>query len=295
MRVFPCAGLVLAVACGARTQLEVTPEDALADASAPDALPDAVPDVHRQDCAEAGVTYVYVIMADSHLAYFDPASDTFNPIAPLDCPAAPGDSPNSMAVDRQGTAYVSYHDGSLFRVDTRTAGCSPTGFVPGQGGWRSYGMGFTTQGAGPAETLYVAESSYAQPSRGLATIDVRSYAFGFVGAFSPALGSAVELSGTGDGRLFAFSVDSPGPGSHLVEVDPAGARVLSSTSLPVGSPSAGFAFAYWGGDFYVFLSGAGGLPPTTVSRWRPADGSLTTVATSPSIVVGAGVSTCAPQ
>jgi hypothetical protein len=285
---------VLATGCGARTDLPFDDPSA-ADASA-DVSPDAQPDVHREDCAEAGVLAVYVMTLDGRLEAFDPAAARFTPIGTIDCPATPsGGMPNSMAVDRHGTAYVSYHDGSLFRVDTRTASCTATSFAYAQDGWTQYGMGFSTTGGGPAEQLFVADSSYAQPSRGLATIDVTSFAFRPVGAFVPALGDAVELTGTGDGRLFALSLDSPGPGSHIAEIEKTSARVLSSTALALGSPSAALAFAFWGGDFYTFLSGDGGAPPTTVTRWRPTDGSLVTVASTPDVIVGAGVSTCAPQ
>jgi hypothetical protein len=292
--------VVLAAGCGARTDLPfddpsaADATDAAADAPPLD-WPDALPDVHREDCAEAGVLAVYLLTLDGRLEAFDPAAAHFTPIGTVDCAATPsGGMPNSMAVDRRGTAYVSYHDGSLFRVDTRTASCTRTAFAHARDGWMQYGMGFSTTGGGPAEQLFVADSSYSQPSRGLATIDVTSFAFHAVGAFAPSLGDAVELTGTGDGRLFALSLDSPGPGSHIAEIDKTTARVLSSTALPLGSASAALAFAFWGGDFYTFLSADGGAPPTTVSRWRPTDGSLVTVATTPDVIVGAGVSTCAP-
>ena len=54
----------------------------------------------------------------------------------------------------------------------------------------------------------------------------------------------------------------------------------------------GWAFAFWGGDFYMFHAPNGN---SIVTRYRPSDDSLTQVATLPSIIVGAGVSTCAPQ
>jgi hypothetical protein len=58
--------------------------------------------------------------------------------------------------------------------------------------------------------------------------------------------------------------------------------------LPTGGGSA-LAFAYWGGDFYIFTSDGGS---TTVTRYDPGDGDVQVVATLSRTVVGAGVSTC---
>jgi hypothetical protein len=55
----------------------------------------------------------------------------------------------------------------------------------------------------------------------------------------------------------------------------------------------GWAFAFWGGDFYTFTAPSGN---TLVQRYRPSDGSVVTVSSlAGRQVVGAGVSTCAPQ
>jgi hypothetical protein len=52
-----------------------------------------------------------------------------------------------------------------------------------------------------------------------------------------------------------------------------------------------YAFAFWGGDFYVFTGTEG---TTTVTKWDPAAGTESFHATLPATIVGAGVSTCAP-
>ena len=61
-----------------------------------------------------------------------------------------------------------------------------------------------------------------------------------------------------------------------------------------------WAFAFWGGDFYTFTSPpvAGSCQSGTsiVSRVNPTDGSVVSpYATLGEQIVGAGVSTCAPQ
>jgi len=70
------------------------------------------------------------------------------------------------------------------------------------------------------------------------------------------------------------------------------AMVIGQANL-MGVPQGnGWAFAFWGGDFYTFTAPSGN---TVVTRYRPSDGSITQVAQMQSIIVGAGVSTCAPQ
>jgi hypothetical protein len=306
-RRFAVACAFVAAACGARTGFEVVPVDETSDggldasfdarrdgptdAPVDVVLPDAT---RRSDCADAGITYIYTLTSDEHIYSFDPPSSTFTHVGPLSCPSPPNTRPNSMGVDRKGTAYVSYDDGSLYRVSTANAACAATTFVPGQDGWGKYGMGFSGITNGPRETLYVAEANYNTPSKGLATIDTMSYAFNLVGPFSTPLGDAVELTGTGDGRLYGFFLANPGPGGFLAEIDKSNAAILSMTGLPIGSSSASFAFAFWGGDFYFFIASSS-TSPTTVTRYRPSDKSLVDVAMLSSPVVGAGVSTCAPQ
>ncbi len=267
----------------------------------PDVLPpnDAQPDVvHISDCVEAGITYIYVITAQNTLLHYTPPS-TFVPIGTLDCPST--SAPFSMGVDRQGTGYVVFKDGNLFKVSGANAHCEATSFVPNQDGFNRFGMAFSTDNSGtgggggnPGETLYVAESSYQHVSKGLAKIDTTSFHLDFLAPLSPLLGEAVELTGTGDGRLFAFGLENPGPGSHVAEIDKTTGALLSDNVLNVGVSNSSFAFAFWGGDFYLFTdNGQGG--PTVVTQYNPNDGSLAEVASLGMNVVGVGVSTCAPE
>jgi hypothetical protein len=53
-----------------------------------------------------------------------------------------------------------------------------------------------------------------------------------------------------------------------------------------------FAFAFWGGAFYIFTGDSGN---STVTKYDPSDGSVSFQGTSPGLIVGAGVSTCAPD
>jgi hypothetical protein len=84
---------------------------------------------------------------------------------------------------------------------------------------------------------------------------------------------------------------------NLSRIDKTSAAVLSDTFVTVASGSApisDWAFAYWGGDFYFFTSSDN--TTTIVSRYVPGGPlALPTVTTLGTAIVGAGVSTCAPQ
>lgn len=307
-----------AFSCGSRTGLfepelgtqEI--EDPLLDSGRRDARRDAAdddvidldalppidvapkPDVDRTGCADADETYVYVVSEQNELFSFFPPTLTFTSIGKLSCPAAAGETPFSMAVDRKGVAYVLFTDGHLFRVSTLTAACIATSYAVGQSGFTTFGMGFTSDFGGPQEHLFVAENNFAGDSAGLGRIDIATMKLGVVGNFNPPIPRA-ELTGTGDGRLFAFwpNRGTGLTGAHVAEVNKATAEVVAITDLSIASSNDAFAFAFWGGDFWIFTGSQN--VPTNVHRFRPSDGTTTLMTTHPSTIVGAGVSTCAPQ
>jgi hypothetical protein len=287
-----------------RHYFDVSPveEDALEEDTLPPIDVTPPPPDAPNDCPDASATLIYVIANSNNLYSFNPPAGAFKLIGTIACPTTiPGEAPFSMAVDRNGIAYVVFSvnassggGGELFRVSTATAACQATGFVPGQHGFsHTFGMAFSKDATGTGETLYVAAD--ATPT--LATIDVQhGYTLNVVGPFNPAITEA-ELTGTGAGDLFGFWAPG-GPGgsnSAIVQIDKATAAVTGSSPLPGVSQGSGWAFGFWGGDFYTFTSPTG--QDSDVTRFRPSDGSITVVAHSPAgeVIVGAGVSTCAPQ
>ena len=320
------AFLLLLVACGSRTGLFGTEDDTtglLPDGGPlpgrdggfrdgpigfdspfePDApLPpiDAAPrpDANRTDCPDAEATLVYVVTEANELYSFFPTDGTFKFISKLTCPVDSMFNPFSMAVDRKGVAYVEFTDDRLYRVSTATGACIGTNFQPDQQGFTAFGMGFATNSVGPTESLFVAGSTgmNAGMSRGLASIDVATFNLTPVGNFIPDIANA-ELTGTGDGRLFAFynkQTNPQGgnlPPSFIGEIDTSNAHVIAETAFPTVGQGTGWAFAFWGGDFYMFTAPGAS---SDVTRWRPSDNSVNVVASLPTRIVGAGVSTCAP-
>lgn len=317
--------VLVSAACGSRTGL-FGPEDASAptlDGSvqdarndaptdgAADARPDAgdldalppidsaqTPDVvNRTDCPDASGTLVYVVTSRNELYAFYPPDLGFRLVGTLACPA--GDAtPFSMAVDRRGVAYVLFTDGNLFQVSTQTAACIATPFRPGQSGFTTFGMGFAADSLAPGlERLFVADSSggFGIPTGSrLGSIDTAGFALSLIGPFVPTLPRA-ELTGTADGRLFAYWPNGTAavPRGSIAEVDARTGAVRARTDVPVGTSQDAFAFAFYGGDFWMFNSADG--TSSEVSRYRLADGATTTPVTFPETIVGAGVSTCAPS
>ena len=99
------------------------------------------------------------------------------------------------------------------------------------------------------------------------------------------------LTGTGDGRLFAFE---PGTtrGPYVDQVDTMTGNVTTQYLLPAGTQTRGTAFVFWGGYFYVFAPATAG---TAVSKYDPVSQTSVPVTTIPNVMVlTAGDSTCAP-
>ncbi len=244
-------------------------------------------------CGGKTAPSVYVVTSADELLEFDPPSGAFNDLGPLECPTMQsGSGAFSMAVAHDGTAYVVYDDGELFTADIASAACTATtspidtsSFTP------TFGMGFSTDPDGLGETLYLSGDS--TPGL-LGTLDTTSFVVAPVGPFSSNIGEA-ELTGTGDGRLFAFGVGAEPNGADLAELDKTSAAILSDIVVPTPAAPVAWAFAFWGGDFYFFTSVD--RVTTVVGRFHPPDGTFdatyATLATG--AVTGAGVSTCAPR
>lgn len=309
----PASVLAVVVACGSRTGLLVpgAPDGGVADAGADVVVVDATePDVIEEpfpvgpnDCPDAGATLIYVITSQSLLMSFDPLAGTFRTIGAIDCPDPDDTLPFSMGVSRSGVAYVVYQSGYLFRVSTLTAACEATAFLPDNQVFPGpFGTGFSADapdaGTDGGETLYVASCPMTNGMpvpAALASIDTTTFALHVIGQFQPPI-LEPELTGTAGGELYAFWAQSETSGSAIVQVDKPTARVTPVTTLPGVDFGSAWAFAFWGGDFYLFTAPGGTDSASLVTRYRPSDGSVTSLGTAPGVtIVGAGVSTCAPQ
>ncbi|HEX8792447.1 MAG TPA: hypothetical protein VF765_15970 [Polyangiaceae bacterium] len=247
------------------------------------------------DCP-SGNDLVFVASEERRLYSFDPTTATFTLLGLADCAA--GMYVNSMAIDRAGYAWINYGDGSLWKSPTQSPTCMPTGYKANSAGVALFGMGFSAKTAGStAETLYIDDLS----GGGLGYIDLSSMS---LLRFGPFTGDLVdrdcELTGTGDARLFGFFAGSPlgdGGSASVTQIDPVSEGAMKQWMLPTVDTGSDWAFAFWGGSFYLFTADKydANDPYTTVTKLDPATGSLTVLASNIGFrVVGAGVSTCAP-
>jgi len=240
---------------------------------------------------------VYLLSDTAELWLFDPSTLEFTKLGSFDCGVAP--TTFSMGVARDGTAWIMFQPtGEIFLVDVNDANtCMPSGWQPSQFGYNLFGMGFSSPAGGGCDDLFLHSFDGGEWAEGeslgmLARVNRETMAALPV---APIDYNGGELTGTGDGRLFAFAGAG---GAKLVEYDRASGEELAITQIPNLELTYAFAFAFWGGDFYFFTESGGIGTPSRVT-WLDHDqseggGSTTVVAEAPLRVVGAGVSTCAP-
>jgi hypothetical protein len=202
-----------------------------------------------------------------------------------------------MAVDRKGTAWVNYDDGSLYKVSTADASCAATTFERNQAGFSTFGMAFASNGAGSTEeTLYISSvpSDGSEGPYGLGKIDLETLKVTMIGNYSGLLaGETAELTGTGDGRLYGFFTTSPN--ATFAEIDKETAKTSRDRLLAGVNTGLAWAFSFWGGDFWFYTSD--GVHGSRVTQLKASgNGALEVVKTDVGgfRIVGAGVSTCAP-
>jgi hypothetical protein len=231
--------------------------------------------------------FIYLVDESGELYQFYPNTVRLTDLGPIGCQSA-FSTVNTMAVDRQGIAWVEYQDASVYKVDTTNLTCYPTSFNPSStpsGGW---GSCFAADAAGSTnETYYIADSG------SLYTINTTTMALGTVGAFTGFSGVMLnepELTGTPSAELFGFF---PGTPWVLGQIDKANATILSQVPLRVISNNistpGNWAFASWGNDFWFFVGDGGS---TDIFHFNATTATTTLATTTSAVIVGAGVSPC---
>jgi hypothetical protein len=238
----------------------------------------------------AAAAFVYVIDVNGVMYKFDPPTLQFTQVGTVTCASG---GAFSMSVDRNAVAWVLVQDGTIVRYDIVNHTCTPTSYAIGQHSFQTFGMGFSADMPGStAETLFVSDSELTTPSTGgLAKIDTTSLTLTPVGQYDQLMGRRAEMTGTGDGRLFGAFEGSP---YVVAEIDKQTAHIKSvapQNAINYPPDSSNFAFAFWGGDFWLFV---GPGTSTDVFQYQPSTNTTTKRTTETFEIVGAGVSTCAP-
>ncbi|MEO7112518.1 MAG: hypothetical protein ABI183_18885 [Polyangiaceae bacterium] len=251
-------------------------------------------------CSDAA-KLVYVVDSTNGLHSFDPSTLKFSTIGKLKCPTSGGalsdPTPNSMGVDRSGTAWVNFDDGELFKVSTANAACTATTYSPSNNqNEQRWGMAFSSNAVGStAETLFAVPNNGQSKGSGVNSLDLTSLKLSTIGPFTDGLaGKAAELTGTGNGDLYAFVTTSPY--ATLAKIDKTSGATLLADQVPLDGVNTGmaFAFSFWGGDFWFYTSPDG--VASSVTQYKASgDKSIDVVVGNTGFaIVGAGVSTCAP-
>lgn len=238
-----------------------------------------------------GAELVYTIDQFNYkISTFNPANKTFTDLGSLSCPGMTGATPFSMSVDRQAIAWVLYTSGELFKVVLPSLQCSKTAWSGG-GGLKVFGMGFSTNAPmGSEETLFVGGGmTQMQSSYTLAKLDTQTLTASPIGMQT----QLPEMTGNAKAELWGFMPDASN--ARVVQFDKATGAALETYNLPtLAGTMTGYAFAHWGGDYWVFLI-KNSEPATSVYQVDGATGMIkSTTPTTGRTIVGAGVSTCAP-
>lgn len=248
--------------------------------------PEPPDEPEEEDGCVDEASLVYLVGRDKEeLWTFDPTDLSLEKLGNLECDAS--GTAASMSVTREGIGYVRFSGDDLYAVDLVDLSCSPTDYRPGATGFGSFGMGFARDGGAEGDdVLFVANANR------VARLDTGDWSMQTVGN----LASQAEITGTRSGELWAFlPLEDP---AALVQLGPADGKELRRVGMPA-FPDPGnidtFAFAHWGGEFWVFVREYGMGSSTDVYRVR-VNGELDRVLVDIGFdVVGAGVSTCVPE
>jgi len=252
------------------------------------------------DCPPGVRNFIYVMDSWGTLSRFSPTDKALTRVGVVRCStelAGP-----TLAVDRQGNAYVDYEIGQLdagtsrplYEINTEAATCA--GEIPGFS-WLG-AMAFASNGA--TETLYVVTGQDdALGAANLSTGTVEP-----IGPIKAASSSGYHsLTGTGDGRLFDFVVPvgtAQQGEQQIVQLDPTNASVLSRFTLPSELGTIQNPTAFWGGKIYifyqVFATQLSVDSTTSIAQYDPATNAFEAEFMSgiTQDITAAAVSSCAP-
>lgn len=195
---------------------------------------------------------IFLMSDDAELWTYDPVSGEF---AFVVGPVCDGDRPFSMAVDEKGRAWILEIDSmSMQLIDVNDPRlCEPSPYLRRNPDFGLFGMSFVAQSEiDPCSDLYVqtysGDGAFDEgPDLGrFGRIDQETGALTDIGSLDYDGG---ELTGTGDGRVYAFTGVDP---VKIVELDRDTGAELEVFPLDGISKTNASAVAFFAGSIYVF-------------------------------------------
>jgi hypothetical protein len=240
-----------------------------------------------EGCSDAAMR-IYLVDTEGNLHSFDPRSLEIRDIGRLSC--ASRGTPNSMALDRTATAWVSFTDGAIFKVSTSTAGCERTAFDPAGTGWKNFAMAFASNAPQPGEALFLSNADTAT----LASVDTSTMRLTVLGKYPGEFANYMpDIAGTADGRLYGFfSKRNAYLAPTIAQINKRTAEIMSDRTQDGVRIEGTYSVGFFGGHFYMFTQKGSG---TSIARFKQhGDDKPTTLKEIGFKVVGSGTSTCNP-
>ncbi|MEM9865261.1 MAG: hypothetical protein AAF938_26895, partial [Myxococcota bacterium] len=243
-------GVAMLLACSSSSR----PSPDVGTDSAEDVAVEAALDTGSACACAPGphASFIYLVSDDGEIHRWDPLTNQYEFVVG---PICSGATPFSMAVDGQGRAHLNLIDSlEVVVLDLLDPGaCEPSNYVRTNADFGLFGMSFASNSAiDPCADLYVMTYS------GDGAFD-EGPDLGKLGAINPVSGDlrdianidfdGGELTGTGDGRLFAFAGDSP---VKLIEYDRNTGARLNTIELTGVDKTNASAVAFFAGDIYLF-------------------------------------------
>jgi hypothetical protein len=275
------------------------------DTSSSDSGDDTTTGILPCDCPDLEVPLddgIFVLSGDAELWKYFPMGNNFEMLGALNCPGL--FSTFSMAVDRQGFAWVQFVGGELRKVAVSDlTQCEDPGYQINQQGVNQFGMAFVSNSQIDAcDRIYgntwngIAPFSESPNAGDFITIDPDTLLVTKLGKTNF---NGAEATGTGDGRAYVFGGTNPAKLVELDKTDATALEVFPLNGLEINNGA--FAFAFFAGDFYFFTDSNNDNTNSEVTHLDYDDSDMNGVQdlkkivnAAPLLIVGAGVSTCAP-
>ena len=196
-------------------------------------------DTPDDDCLDT-ITHIYAIDEDQpdYLYGYDPENNIFELLGEIDC--SPFGQPISLAVARNGYAYIQFSNQSMYRLDLRDFSCAESNYSAA--GLGTFGLGFTS-----SSTQHWNETLFLSRSDQLMSVDVLTWQTQELGSMP----SKSKLTGNSNGELWALLYEEDPMTLSRLNKTNAQIEAYISLSFTYSSNIDNITAEYWGGSFYV--------------------------------------------